>query len=277
MVRVPRSVSWFYAAVGLSFSCAHAPLSASALNEVTGVALLGRIEEEAGPKSTVFRDDSSYRPKLAPRHIDDKEADRRLAQVLSQGTFERDKEGKRLVARTLSRFELADSLRSELLSMLPKRKPWSEAANPAQVATQLESFLVQEVPANIPDYERLAQLGVDTIVEIVIHDYGMHSRNGRAGVYLDGTAHMFRLGGGEIYHRHFVVDDLSAGSPHLDPFAVAKNATLFADRMKPILASVAQQIAADLQPGQVKDSEPAPEKPRRPVTAPQGDTGDDPL
>lgn len=228
-------------------ACAHQPLAAADLDQVKQIAFISRIGDEAGPKSTVFRDDSSYRPKLAPRHIDDKEADRRLAVVLAQGNKADAKRGIR-AARSMSRFEVADTLRAETLGRLPAEVPWSNVTDPVVVASSLESFLVQEVPANAPDYERLRQHEVDTIVEIVVEEYGMRSEGGKAGVYLKGSARMFRLDGGELYHRHFVSDDLRAGLEGLDPFKVARDASIFAGRLKQILLGVADQIAKDLNP-----------------------------
>lgn len=263
-------------------ACAHSPLAPSALKETHAVAIIARIEDDAGPRSTVFRDDPSYRAQLQPRHIDDKEADRRLTAVLTSGTFEKDKDGRHLKATTLTRFALADSLRSHLLSSLPRAHPWNRSLSPSAVARAFESFLVQEVPANAPDYHRLTELGVDTVVEIVVESYGMRSDKGRAGLFLVGSARMFRINGPELYHRHFYSDDVDAGSPHLDPFAVAKNATLFADRMQPIILAIAAQVAADLNPdrrtdapsGNVKDDVATPKK----VAAPSADPGsEDPL
>jgi hypothetical protein len=228
-------------------ACAHRPLSAADLNRVRQVAFLARIADEAGPKSRVFREDASYRPKLAPRRIDDKEADRRLAVVLANGTKEDRRRGIH-ATRTISRFEVADTLRVETLARMPSEPPWNAVVDPVLVARSLESFLVQEVPANVPDYERLRAHDVDTIVEVVVEEYGMRSENGRAGVYLLGTSRMFRLDGGELYHRHFEVDDLKAGLEPLDPFKVARDATLFAARVKQALLGVAEQVAKDLNP-----------------------------
>lgn len=257
-------------------ACAHSPLSPTALDEARGVAIVARIEDEAGPRSTVFRDDITWRPQLEPRRIDDKEADRRLAAVLANGTFEKDASGaKRLKAHTMSRFELADTLRSGILGALPNQHPWTHSANPASVASMLESFLVQEVPANAPDYLRLVDLGVDTVVEIVIEGYGMHAKEGRAGVWLAGTARLFRIGGAELYHRSFICDDLTAGSEPLDPFAVARNASLFTDHLRPIIAGVADQIARDLttEPPRTRDAHPGPKT----KTAAPPPPSDDPL
>ncbi|MEW5740790.1 MAG: hypothetical protein AB1938_17815 [Myxococcota bacterium] len=231
----------------LGAGCAHRPLSAGDLDRVRQVAFLARIADEAGPKSTVFRDDSSYRPKLAPRRIDDKEADRRLAVVLASGTKEDPKRGIH-ATRTMSRFEVADTLRAETLARLPAEPPWNGVVDPVLVARSLESFLVQEVPANAPDYERLRAHEVDTIVEVVVEEYGMRSEDGKAGVYVLGSSRMFRLDGGEVYHRRFVVDDLKAGLEPLDPFKVARNATLFTARLKQALLGIADQLAKDLNP-----------------------------
>ncbi len=243
----------------LAAACAHAPLSPSALDDVKAVAIVVRVADEAGPHATVFRDDVAWKPQLAPKKIEDAEADRRLVSAITNGTFEKDKDGARkLTAHTLTRFELADTLRSQLLDLLPRSHPWAGSVNPADVARALESFLVHEVPAPPPDYHRLLELGVDTVVEIVIEDYGMHADKGRAGLYLVGTARMFRIDGSELYHRKFFSDELTAGLEGLDPFAVARNANLFAERLKNIVTAVAQQVAADLTLGQPARATPPP-------------------
>lgn len=261
------------AVLALSSGCAFRPLSSSALDATKSVAFIARIEDGAGPTSRVFRDDISYREKL--KRLDDKEADRRLGNALTVGSY--NKKGE-LDAHTISRFELADSLRSNTLAELPRREPWSDVVHPVQVARVLESFLVQEVPANAPDYERLSALGADTVVEIVIEEYGMRSERGVAGAYMLGFARMFRIGGGELYRRNFISDDLRAGSPHLDPFEVRKNAQLFAARIKQMVLAVSSQVAKDLSPEGSASSKPASETSKKNAqpeqTAPQPD---DPL
>lgn len=249
------------AVTGLAFlGCAHKPLSASALDESRQIAFLARIETEAGPHSRVFQDDNAYRKVLDPRRIDNKEADRRLGNVLAAGSFDK---GKRLTAHTISRFEVADSLRSNTLALLPTTPPWSEVVQPVEVARVLESFLVQEVPANAPDYERLSALGADTVVEIVVEDYGMRSSGGKAGTFVVGFARMFRIGGPELYVRRFVADDLKAGLEHLDPFAVSKNAGLFKERIKQIVLAVSEQVAKDLTPAERREVAPGAQPVRR--------------
>ncbi len=229
-------------------ACAHQPLSASALDETRVVALIARIEDEAGPKSKVFADDNSYRDRL--KRLDDKEGDRRLGNALALGSFEKGE----LTHHSISRFEVADSLRSNTLALLPRQTPWTAVIHPVKVARVLESFLVQQVPANAPDYQLLGALGADTVVELVVEEYGMRSEKGVAGVYLKGFARMFRIGGGQLYHRRFSVDDVSAGAPHLDPFAVRKNTELFAARVKALLSVISTQIASDLSPAERKEA-----------------------
>ena len=241
--------------------CAHKPLSASALDETKLIAFIARIEDEAGPRSNVFRNDSAYKPRL--KRLDEKEGDRRLGNALSVGTMEKKENGEfEVTHHTISRFEVADSLRSNTLAHLPKHSPWSEVVHPVDVARVLESFLVHEVPANAPDYERLAALGADTIVEIVVEEYGMRSEQGKAGAYLVGFARMFRINGPELYHRRFYSDDLRAGLEPLDPFAVRKNTELFGARIKQMVAAISAQVAKDLTPVERREPAAGSSKPR---------------
>jgi hypothetical protein len=255
--------------------CAHKPLSAQALDDTKLVAFISRIEDEAGPKSNVFRNDGSYRDRL--KRLDDKEGDRRLGNALTVGSYEKAKNSNELelTHHTISRFEIADSLRSNTLADLPKQAPWNDVVHPVEVARVLESFLVHEVPANAPDYERLAALGADTVVEIVIEEYGMRSEGGKAGTYMVGFARMFRINGPELYKRRFYSDDLKAGLEPLDPFAVRKNTELFGARIKQTVLAISEQVAKDLTPAERREAPAKSDKPRtKPGEVPQAD---DPL
>ncbi len=246
--RVPGAL-----AVLLASGCAHHALSPDALERLQHPAFISRIEEGAGPRSTVFRDDeASYRDRL--KTLDAKEADRRLTAKLSGGV--KDQAGKANIP-TITRFEIADTLRAEVQGRLPREAPWTALQSPVEVATVLESFLVEEVPANAPDYPRLGQLGTDSVLEIVVEEFGLRSERGKAGLRLLGLARLFTLDGHELYHRRFVSDELAAGLEGLDPFAVAKNPALFRDRMKTMLAAIAVVIAGDLSPGE-RRREPSP-------------------
>ncbi|HZH02990.1 MAG TPA: hypothetical protein VEY30_04335 [Myxococcaceae bacterium] len=211
--------------------CAHQRLSGRDLDRVDRPALLGRIEEAAGPKSSVFRKDDSYKGQL--KRLDAKEGDRRLQLKLSRG---------------MSRWEVSERLRATTLSMLPKEHPWTAAVDPVAVARVLQSYLVEEVPVNEPDYALLRQLGADVVLEFVIEEYGMRSRDGRALAYVRGHARMFRLEGGVLWRRGFELDSVQLDSPHLDPFRVAKEPDLYRQEMNRLIDAVAQGLAQDLNP-----------------------------
>ncbi|WP_199728865.1 hypothetical protein, partial [Corallococcus sp. CA053C] len=237
MVRSP-----LLAAILLAFTvgCASQQLSGSDLDRVQRPAFISRIEDGAGPKSLVFREDGAYSGKL--KKLEDKEADRRLTVKLQQA---------------VTRFELSERLRVTTLSRLPEEAPWTDAVDPARVASALESFLVEEVPANAPDYDLMAPLGADTIVEFVIQDFGMRSEDGHAGAYLKGYGRMFRVDGrSELWHRTFDLDAVDQGAPHLDPFKVGKEPELFRLAMTALLDQVADMFVKDMTPKNRKGSAP---------------------
>lgn len=217
----------------LTFSaCAHSPLSPGDLDRVRAPAFISRIEENAGPMAEVFRSDGSYRERL--KSLDAQEADRRLAAKLKTG---------------MTRFEVSEGLRTQTLSELPQGEPWTSSVNPARVAGALQSFLVEEVPANAPDYNLMRPLGADAVVEFVVTRFGMRSSGGRAGTFLEGYGRLFSLsGGGNLWYRAIRIDDVSSGQPHLDPFKVAKEPNGFRDRMLTLVSTVASQFAKDLNP-----------------------------
>ena len=209
--------------------CAHRQVSSGDLGRAQRPAFVSWIADSAGPKSRVFREDGTYESKL--KHLDAKEADRRLQVKL---------------ARAITRFETSDRLRAVTLANLPKERPWTSAVDAAKVASALESFLVEEVPANPPDYELLKPLGADSVVEFVIEDYGMKSANGRAGAYVAGYGRMFILEGSEVWRESFSVD--SASRPDLDPFKVGQEPELFRAELAILLDAVAMQFSRDLNP-----------------------------
>ncbi len=225
----------------LATGCAHQALSGGELADMQRPAFISRIEEGAGPKALVFREDSAYGDKL--KKLDPKEADRRLQAKLKA---------------SITRFEVAETLRANVFALLPRSSPWTETIDPTQTATALQSFLVEEVPANAPDYQLLEPLGADTVVEIVIEDYGMRSDDGRGGPYIIGYARAFRLGGGEMYRRSFISDAVAAGLPHLDPFKVGKEPERFRLALLELLEAISDQVAEDLQPSREAPAPAAP-------------------
>jgi hypothetical protein len=217
----------------VAVSCAHSQVSAADLSRVNRPAMVSWIEANAGPKSRVFQQDSSYQAKL--KKLDPKEADRRLGVKLGSG---------------ISRFETSDRLRAVTFANLPKdEKPWSGTVDPAAVASALESFLVEEIPPAVPpDYQVLKPLGTDAIVEFVIQDYGLRSANGQVGAYVSGYGRMFLLGGSELWRQSFRLDQLEANQGSLDPFRVAQEPELFRAELASLLDSAAAQLARGLSP-----------------------------
>ncbi|MDC0707645.1 hypothetical protein POL68_04110 [Stigmatella sp. ncwal1] len=213
-------------------ACTSTRLSGSNLDRVARPAFVSRIEVEAGPKSLVFREDNTYSEKL--KKLEPKEADRRLQAKL---------------AAAVTRFEISERLRVNTLHQLPRERPWTSVLDPARVATALESFLVEEVPANAPDYDLLVPLGADAIVEFVVQDYGMHSEKGRAGAYIKGYGRMFWLDGrNEVWRRPFDADQLQMDAEHLDPFKVGKNPELFQRAITSLVDAISAQFTKDLTP-----------------------------
>jgi hypothetical protein len=223
--------------------CATTRLAGADLDRVRQPAFISRIEEEAGPKSRVFRDDEAYGEKL--KKLEPKEADRRLQAKLG---------------KAVTRFEISERLRVSTINQLPQEQPWTNTVDPARVASALESFLVEEVPANAPDYDLLAPLAADAVVEFVIEDYGMRSEKGHAGAYLKGYGRMFRLDGrSELWRRPFKADQIDSGAPHLDPFKVGKDPELFRLALTSLLDGVVEQFAQDLTPKDRRGGPPLPE------------------
>jgi len=217
------------AAVLCLAGCSHRQLAASDLHRVRRPAVISWIAEGAGPKSLVFREDSAFQDKL--KRLDAREADRRLAVKL---------------AKAVSRFETSDRLRAVALANLPKEPPWTQAVDPARVASALESFLVEEVPANPPDYELLKPLGADAVLEFVIEDYGLRSAGGKASVFASGYGRMFMLGGSELWRQGFRATDANRAA--LDPFKVAEDPELYRSELTGVLDSVAEEFSRALNP-----------------------------
>lgn len=241
-----RRPGWCLAALLAVSGCAHQPLSAGDAARMLHPAFISRIVEGAGPVSTVFRDDpSAYAEKL--KKLDPQEADRRFANSLANGFDIKVQGGDKTHVPTMNRFEIADTLRTQVLMRLPNQRPWSALLDATQVAHALQSYLVEEVPANAPDYDRLLELGGDSVVEIIVERYGVRAEKGKAGIFLVGTARIFRIGGGTLYLRKFVSDELAAGLPGLDPFEIArKNPQPYLTRLHTMLVAIAIQIAKDL-------------------------------
>lgn len=227
----------------LTLGCAGVPLSASELNSVARPAFVSRLELDAGPRSSVFRDLPSLQPRL--RGLAPAEADRRLVGKLN----------------AVSRFELSERLRVGVTRRLPNESPWSHAVPQVQVASVLQSFLTEEVPARSPDTRQLESLGADTLVELVIESYGMKGKGGKPVVFLSGRGRMAKLGGSSLWYRSFSFETEGAEDA-LDPLRVAQDPQLFRDALAGLLDRAAEQLAKELQPARTapraRSSERAP-------------------
>jgi hypothetical protein len=225
------SRSWLLAAV-LFAGCAHNSLSSGELDSVQRPAFIARTLANAGPKGRVFDSDGAYKTKL--NGMNPSEADRRLVKKLARG---------------MNRWEVSERLRASTAALLPKDAPWNNAVDPADVARVLQSLLVEEEGAGSPDYQLLKGVDADSVIEIVIEDYGLRSSSGKAGPFVRGYGRMFKLRSGqEMWHRSFEVDQVSDGEANLDPFRVAKTPELFRTEMASLIDAVAEQFAKDLTP-----------------------------
>ena len=223
-------------------SCAHTTLEGSDLDQVRHPAFVSRVADEAGPRVNVYRSDSAQAAKLAGASPED--ADKKLEESLKP---------------VLSRFEAAERLRSHVHAAIQSEKPWSQAVPPSQVASALETFLVQEVPGNPPDYTRLKPLGADSVVEFVIEEYGVRTEKGVPQTWVRGTGRMFRLGdGGEMWRSGFSGTSTEAGLQPLDPAALSSNPRAFHEQMVAVLDSVSVRLARQLSPTNRAGGAPTP-------------------
>jgi hypothetical protein len=218
----------------LGMSCAHQSLNVAALDTIQKPAFVGRILKSAGPKATVFTDDASFREGL--KKLEPDEGNRRLANWLTKG---------------LPPYELSDGLRARTLLRLERNAPFRNAADPSMVSRTLGIFLTQDEADSKPNYQALAELNVDSVVEVVIEEYGVRSAQGKIRFWVKGYGRMFRLQSGSVlWKRSFHAEEEESSLPVTDPFVMAKEPALFRSRIHWILDAVAQKFAEDLSGGQ---------------------------
>ena len=236
----PRLVA-FALALALA-GCAHSSLEGSDLDRVQRPAFVSRVADEAGPRVSVYRSDSTQASRLGGSSPED--ADRKLEESLKPA---------------LSRFEAAERLRSHVTAAIQSEKPWSQAVPASQVASALETLLVQEAPGSSPDYGRLRPLGADSVVEFVIEEYGVRSEKGVSQTWVRGTGRMFRLAdGGELWRSGFSGNSTDAGLPPLDPAVLSGNPRSFHEQMVAVLDSVSVRLARQLSPTNRAGGAPTP-------------------
>jgi len=209
-------------AVLAAAGCSHTQLSGADLDGVKRPAYVARVAEGAGPKA-----DGVHTAEPAPSE----------AQLVTS------------MNAAVGKFEMSERLRSQLASALRGEKPWSNAVPAAQVASALELFLVERVPAVPPDYSRLKPLGADAVVELVIEDYGLRGGSDGAQSYVRGYGRMFLLSdGSELWRAPFERTGDAAGLRVLDPSAVAAEGAPYAAQMRTLLDGAAKGLAGELTP-----------------------------
>jgi hypothetical protein len=199
-------------------ACSHTQLSGADLDRVQRPAYVGRVAEGAGPKGDIAVSTEATNQ----------------AQLVTA------------LNASVGRFEMSERLRAQLASALHTEKPWSAAVPAAQVASALETFLVERVPAVPPDYSLLKPTGADAVVELVIEDYGVRQEGPTVQAYLRGSARMFLLAdGSDLWRTTF---ERAAGLPSLEASALAKDAAPYGEQMRVLLDKTAQALALELTP-----------------------------
>ena len=159
----------------------------------------------------------------------------------------------------IGKFEVSERLRSQVAVALKSEKPWSNAVPASQVASVLETFLVERVPAVPPDYNRLKPTGADAVVELVVEEYGLRPQGTQSQSYLRGSARMFLLAdNSELWRTEFQRSGEVQGLPPLDAAALVSNAGPYGDQLRTLLDATAAALAQELTPGGRLGGRPTP-------------------
>jgi hypothetical protein len=205
-----------------ALSCTHAQLSGADLDRVQRPAYVGRVAEGAGPR--------------AP--------DATAAQLAAMNA-------------AIGKFEVSERLRSQVAFALKAEKPWSSAIPASRVASALETLLVERVPSVPPDFNRLKPLGADSVVELVVEEYGLQLGTGQT--FVRGYGRMFLLADGmELWRTDFQRSGQSQGLPALDTAGLASNASAYGDQLRALLDSAALGLAGELTPPGRRGGPPTP-------------------
>jgi hypothetical protein len=215
----------------LALGCSHAQLSGADLDRVHRPAYVGRVAEGAGPKAPGGQSGT----------------DASEAQLVTA------------MNAAIGKFEVSERLRSQLASALKSEKPWSNAVPASQVASVLETFLVERVPAVPPDYDRLKPTGADAVVELVVEEYGLRPQGARSQTFLRGSARMFLLAdGSELWRSEFQRSGETQGLPPLDAASLQANAAPYGDQLRALLDATAVALAQELTPAGRRGGRPTP-------------------
>lgn len=217
-------------AVLCALGCSHAQLSGADLDRVQRPAYVGRVAEGAGPKAQgAGGADVSNAP---------------LSTAMNAA---------------IGKFEVSERLRSQVAVALKAEKPWSNAVPASQVASLLETFLVERVPAVPPDYNRLKPTGADAVVELVVEEYGVRPQGAQSQTFVRGYGRMFLLAdGSELWRGEFQRSGESQGLPPLDASSLQSSATAYGDQMRTLLDASAAALAQELTPPGRRGGRPTP-------------------
>jgi hypothetical protein len=215
----------------LALGCSHAQLTGADLDRVQRPAYVGRVAEGAGPKAQGLQGVTD-------------------ASQVQLGTS---------MNTSIGKFEVSERLRSQVAVALKSEKPWSNAVPASQVASVLETFLVERVPAVPPDYNQLKPTGADAVVELVVEEYGLRPQGTQSQSYLRGTARMFLLAdNSELWRTEFQRSGETQGLPPLDAAALVSNAGPYGDQLRTLLDATAAALAQELSPGGRLGGRPTP-------------------
>ncbi|GEM_PF-1409616 len=168
----------------LTSGCAHKSLSPSSLKTIDRPAIVLRMLGE--PELSLSEQDADQVPRLRAR---------------------------------INAFQMSERLRSALIHHLPNVEPWTDIMPSVEVATALDTLLVQD-KAEAPRYELLTQKGSNTVLEIVVFRAGLHfnPKTKKTGFFLDGKARLFHINGSTLWKSPLSMDSTELESfPGLQP------------------------------------------------------------
>jgi hypothetical protein len=226
-MKTVRSLSLLGVVVAFLSGCPkHKELSPSSLNDLRRLAVVVRV---AGEPLVSLADSSG-----AVKPIDQKLSSQQDA------TF-----GAAL-RKQVRRKEVQERLREAVLAKLPQTPPWSTSLPAIEVATALETLLIDEGLKPL-DYDALAARGADGVLQLEIAEWGLHARQGRPGLYVKGEGKLIKIDGGLVWGASLDFDELA------DPAAEAQDAVAlrdggFRDAIIGLVGKLSDRIAAQLNP-----------------------------
>jgi hypothetical protein len=212
------------------------------LSEAKRIAIVSRVEH--GPSVLVARSEPGGLS-LFPGETDARKLDEKIATVL---------------ARKVSRFQVSERLRAGLVRDLPPRPPWTQLVPAVDVASALETLLV-DTRDEPPDFGNLRGTHADAVLDLAVKDFGVVRRQGKVGLYCTVAAQLFTLEGRDtIYRRTIDLDDARDGRGDLEPLLLLSGGgTDYRDDLEGMLGRLSHEIALDLGGRERLPPTPAPQ------------------